>query len=86
MQKVRKKKDLRVDLRNWTTASGGALDLKADELTLATGPTNVIARERVIAGSVGVCGLLGGADAANPRRRSWLFLLATRWLFLCVCG
>ena len=56
-------------MQHWTTASGGALDLKADELTLATGPTNVIARERVIAGSVGVCGLLGGADAANPRRR-----------------
>ena len=31
-----------VAMSNWTTASGGALDLKADELTLATGPTNVV--------------------------------------------
>ena len=46
-----------------------AKSVQAGELTLVTGSDNVMARERVIAGSVGVCGLLGGADAANPRRR-----------------
>ena len=40
-QKAYKKEDLRIDLRNWTTASGGALDLKAGELTLATGTIDV---------------------------------------------
>ena len=72
---MHKKEDLRVDLRNWTTASGGGLDLKAGELTLVTGPDNVMVRERVIAGSVGVHrpSMRGGASAGSVgvHRPSW---------------
>ena len=62
-------------ISNWTTASGGGLDSKAGELTRATGPTNVMARGRVIAGSVGVHrpsrGDPASAGSVGGHRPSW---------------